>query len=228
MNKYIIDLQTVRTDVLAFLNKNKKRITLYSENDTSPEHIYSIATLKEAAKASTDMQVKDEYIYSVGETADLLVQAIVHVALKTTFISVPESYYSVFNDLITKLTLPNKASLYNLYIDQDDDDIDSECVSQCAGVVSLDDAMVLFDDLYILGLELLADSNLNPNNLVEFSITGSTLILRVGNDYRLAVFNQIFKDGWKGPMLNADGALPSDITSDEIAYVEALQQLASI
>lgn len=222
MNKYIIDLHSLRTSVFNFLSANRSKITLYSDDDDFDRR--SIEDYRQAAIHSNSPEDKAEYKLSVSYTASIILASLVQLSVCNTFKAVPKTYNSIFNDLIVKLTLPSTESLFHLYEDQDDQDIPKELVQQGYTAFSADDAAVLFDDLYVEAIGMLDSYDLNPNSTVKFEIINDVLQLEVGIDYRVAIYDAIFKDDWKGPAILPNGSLDiKNATFDQNEYLDNLK-----
>lgn len=220
MCNYVIDLQSVYTEVVNFLNRNRHLIKMYNSEDGERR---SIESVRLESINSNDAILKDNYLSDITESIEALTTAIVCTALYNNFNSIPESYNSVFSDTIMNMMLPSKGVLDEIYCDYD------ICASKYYdSAVSIDDALALFDDLYLLGLDLLNGYDFDKNRIVNFNIKREVLHLTLGMDFRIAVFEHIFKDGYRGPSLNCDGSLPDDIDYQERSYIKCLQDAAKM
>lgn len=220
MNSYIIDLQQLRTTIMTFLDENRDKVALPNADFA---RVSVEERRREASKSPKGSLVREEYREDVERAVNDLLTGMVYVAIRETFKSVPATYNSYFTEAIMKMALPNAHSLYALYCDQDDDVITSDVLDEEEGVVSLDDAMITFDELYIEAISFLSNFNFDSNATVEFEILTDTLKLKVGGDYRIAIFDAIFKDGWNGPMVNIKGEFDLTDTKD-LAYLSRVSE----
>lgn len=212
MKTIIIDLLPLRTSIMSLLDQHRDRLTL--DLDMAHEDRLSIEEARmEAKKTERGSDERAKYFENVKSTVYQLLHSLVLASLRSHFrYSTTSSYNSAYEDIISSMLLPEYSALQHF----DDDDTSL-----------LDEALVLFDDVYCEAMELFNNLDCNPFAIITFDIYEDTLKVREGEDIRIAIANVVFDNNWKGPQFNLDGSLSTNATFAENEYLSKVRAAAS-